>query len=64
MNFDSVNNKQLQEIERLAKELLVAMRKAHMGDEPLCKELARLAEQAGGVRVSRYDEADNGYKGY
>jgi hypothetical protein len=64
MDFEGVNNKQLQDIERLAKELLEAMRKAKLGEEPIYKDLVQLIEQAGGVRRARFDDTDTGYKGY
>ena len=64
MNFDEVNSKQLQDIERLAKELLEALRKAKLGTEPFYKELSGLIEQTESVRRARFDATDDGYKGY
>ncbi len=64
MNFEEVNNKQLMDLERLGKELLEALRKAKLGDEPFYKELAKMIEETEVTRRSRSDAADNGYKGF
>ncbi|MBA3871155.1 MAG: hypothetical protein H0X30_18590 [Anaerolineae bacterium] len=64
MNFEEVNNKQLMDLERLGKELLEALRKAKLGDEPFYKELAKMIEETEVTRRSRFDAADNGYKGF
>ena len=39
MNLDSLTDKHLHEIERLAKELLDVMRKAKLKDDPLAEQL-------------------------
>ena len=52
------------DIERLGKELLEALRKAKLGDEPFYKELAKVIEETEVTRRSRFDAADNGYKGF
>jgi hypothetical protein len=64
MKFEEVNNKMLMDIERLGKELLEALRKAKLGDEPFYKELAKVIEETEVTRRSRFDAADNGYKGF
>ena len=64
MNFEEVNNKQLMDLERLGKELLEALRKAKLGDDPFYKELAKMIEQTEITRRARFDAADNGYKGF
>ena len=64
MNFEEDNNKQLMDLERLGKELLEALRKAKLGDEPFYKELAKMIEETEVTRRSRFDAADNGYKGF
>jgi hypothetical protein len=64
MNFESVNNKQLNLIEQLSKDLLAILTKAKLGDEPICKELAALAKDATTERQSRFDEVDTDYKGF
>ena len=52
------------DLERLGKELLEAMRKAKLGDDPFYKELAKMIEQTEITRRARFDAADNGYKGF
>ena len=64
MNFEEVNNKHLMDLERLGKELLEALRKAKLGDDPFYKELAKMIEETEVTRRSRFDAADNGYKGF
>ena len=64
MNFDDVNNKQLMDLERLGKELLEALRKAKLGDDPFYKELAKMIEATEITRRARFDASDNGYKGF
>ncbi len=64
MNFEEVNNKQLMDLERLGKELLEALRKAKLGDDPFYKELAKMIEETEVTRRARFDASDNGYKGF
>lgn len=64
MNFEQVNNKQLQDIERLTKELMEAMRKAGQSDDPLYRDLAKMLERTEIERRARYDANDSGYKGF
>lgn len=64
MNFEEVNNKQLMDLERLGKELLEALRKSKLGDDPFYKELAKMIEETEVTRRARFDASDNGYKGF
>jgi lipase chaperone LimK len=64
MNFDALPNKQLSQIEQLAKELLTALTKAKLGDELICKQLAALVQEATTERQTRFDAADERYKGF
>ncbi len=65
MNFTSVQNKHLGQIEQLTKDLLLILtKKAKLSDEPICKELALLAKEASEERLQRFDAADNQYKGF
>jgi hypothetical protein len=54
----------LQDVERLAKELLLALRKAKLMDEPVFGALQTLEQEAGAVRRSRFDEKDHVTRGY
>ena len=64
MNLESVPNKQLHQIEQLAKELADVLMKAKLQDEPLCQTLIELAKEATAERQSRFDEADTRFKGF
>lgn len=64
MNLENVTDKQLQEIERLARELGMALRQAKLQEEPLAHELHQLELEAGKIRRERYDGANSQYRGY
>ncbi len=64
MNFEHVNNKQLQDIERLVKELMEVLRKSGQSDDPIYRDLAKVLERAEVERRARFDANDSGYKGF
>lgn len=64
MNLESVSDKQLHEMERLASELLVLMKKAKLTDDPLYTNLRMLKEATENLRRERFDEDYPRYKGY
>lgn len=64
MNFDSIQNKQLNEIEQLANALLALLVKAKMGDELITVQLRELAKEASAERVARFDGSDKQFKGF
>lgn len=64
MNLDTLSDKHLHEIERLAKELLDVLRKAKLKDEPIAEQLHQLEIQAGNLRRERFDAANPEYRGY
>lgn len=64
MNLDSLSDKNLQEVERLAKELLLVLRKSKLMEEPLFTELQTLEQEAGSLRRSRFDAKDHVTRGY
>jgi hypothetical protein len=64
MKFETINNKQLNQIEQLSKELLLVLTKAKLNNEPICKELAALAREATAERQARFDSVDTAYKGF
>ncbi|HLV36814.1 MAG TPA: hypothetical protein VKY59_16945 [Spirillospora sp.] len=64
MNLDTVSDKNLQELERLSRELLLLMRKANLKDDLLVEALYRLERQAGDLRRERFDAANQEYSGY
>jgi hypothetical protein len=64
MNLENAQNKHLQEIERLTKELLTMLLKAKLGHELICNELAELSQKATKERQARFDKLDNQFQGY
>ena len=64
MNLDTVSDKQLHELERLAKELLEAMRRAKLLDQPIIELLRALESEAEKARRERFDEVNPEFRGY
>jgi hypothetical protein len=64
MNLDTVSDKHLHELERLAGELLAVIQKAKLKDDLLVAALRQLEYETGQVRRSRYDTAASEYSGY
>ena len=64
MNLEAVSDKHLQEMERLAGELLLVMRQAKLQGEPLAEYLNALKLETGEARRKRFDTADREYNGY
>ena len=64
MNLEMLNDKQLNEMERLVSELVVLMKRTKLADDPLYLTLTNLKNAAGGVRQERFDQHDTRYQGY
>lgn len=64
MNLDETSDKHLQDMERLAKELLEVIRRAKFQDPLLIERLQALEQEAGKARRERFDEANPEFKGY
>lgn len=64
MNFETLSTKQVNEIERLTKELLLAMRKAKLQDSPITESLRLMEQQLGEIRRTRFDAANPEYHAY
>lgn len=64
MNLETVSDKHLHELERLAGELLAVIRQAKLLDEPVTEAIRMLQHQAGEVRRSRFDATNRDYLGY
>lgn len=64
IDLEPVDDKQLHELERLGKELLNAMKKARLTEEPLYHDIAALVNEAEKLRRARFDEKDNQYTGF
>ncbi|MBE2271901.1 MAG: hypothetical protein IAE80_26945 [Anaerolinea sp.] len=64
MNLDGINQKDLNELERLTRELIAQMRKAKLTNEPLVDALAAFERELSDLRRERFDASNPGYKGY
>jgi hypothetical protein len=64
MNLDPLSNKQLGELERLARELLSALRDAKLQEEPVAEALRAFEREVGNTRRARFDESNPEYHGY
>lgn len=64
MNLESLNDKQLNEVERLASELAALLKRTKFANDPLYLTLTNLKYAAGGVRQERFDQHDSKYQGY
>lgn len=64
MNLETVSDKHLHELERLAGELLAVIRQAKLQDAPEAETVRLLIQQAGEVRRARFDTANREYLGY
>ncbi len=62
--METLSDKHLQDLERLAQELLAVMRHAKLKDKTLTEALDALQSQAGKIRRERFDSANPEYHGY
>ncbi len=64
MNLETVSRKDLNEMERLSRDLLALLRKAKLQNEPLAESLHAFETELGNMRRERFDEVNPGYRGY
>jgi hypothetical protein len=64
MKLETISSKQLNEMERLSRELVTLMRKTKLQDEPLAAALHQLEVEIGKIRRIRFDEANPEYHAY
>jgi hypothetical protein len=64
MNLETISDKQLHELERLAKELLEMMRKSKLLNQPITDLLRGLASETEKARRERFDEVNSEFQGY
>ena len=64
MNLENIPQKQLGELERLTREIQVALRKAKLQDEPLLEALRLFEQELGETRRKRFDNTNPEYRGY
>lgn len=58
MGLDQIPDKALHDVERLAEELLLALRRAKLQDEPVTPLLRELVSRTADERRARFDAAD------
>ena len=64
MNFETLDDKKLQEVERLLNELTQLIHKAKLNNDPIYEALLQLRDAAGILRQKRFDEHDRSFQGY
>ena len=64
MNLDNIPQKHLTELERLAREIQIALRRANLHNEPLNESLRLFEQELGEARRKRFDETNPEYRGY
>lgn len=63
-SLDSISRKQLNELENCVRELLGAMKKSKLMDDPLVEPLKALEQKLGKARRARFDVNNPEYKGF
>ena len=64
MNLETISLKQVNELEYRVRELLIAMRKAKLQNDPLAESLKLLEQELGKARCERFDAANSEYQAY
>ncbi len=64
MELESISDKNVQELERLTRELLNLLKRSKIHDETLVEALKDLESKVGEVRRARFDEANPQYHSY
>jgi hypothetical protein len=64
MDLSNIPDKSLHELERLAGELLVALKHAKLSDAPITEVLRDFQLQTGAERRVRYDASEGQYSHY
>ena len=64
MNLETISQKDLNELERLSRELLALLRKTKLQNEPVADSLHAFELALGDLRRQRFDELNSGYRGY
>ena len=64
MNLDSISSKFVGELEQKVYQLLLAMRKAKLQDDPIYASLQKMEQELGQARRERFDEDHPKYQGY
>lgn len=64
MNLENVPQKNLNELERLAREMQLLLRKSKLNNEPLAKLLSEFEAELSQLRRERFDAANPKYHSY
>jgi len=64
MNLETISQKQLNDLEQQAKQLLVTIRRAKLENNPLVEALQQLEHALGEARRERFDTATSEYQSY
>lgn len=64
MNLETVPQKNLNELERLAREMQLLLRKSKLNNEPLAKLLSEFEAELSQLRRERFDAANPKYHSY
>jgi DNA gyrase/topoisomerase IV subunit A len=64
MEFDSVSQKRINELEQLTTQLLKTMRNAKLQHEPIYASLQEFEQKLGEERRIRFDKTNSQYNGY
>ncbi len=64
MELETISDKNIQELERLTRELLNVIKRAKIQDEKLIDALKDLEAKVGEIRRTRFDESNPQYHGY
>jgi hypothetical protein len=64
MSLETISQKQLNELERCVENLLTAMRKTRMLQDPLVESLKALEHQLGEARRKRFDQSTPEFRGF
>ena len=64
MNLETISQNHLSHLELCVTEMLLAMRKAKLQNEPLFASLKELEHQLGEIRRERFDSVNSDYGSY
>lgn len=64
MSLETISQKQLNELERCVQNLLTAMRKTRMLQDPLVESLKALEHKLGEARRKRFDQSTPEFRGF
>jgi hypothetical protein len=63
MNIETLNNRQLGEIEQTGDKFLQALKRGKLSDNELYQQIHKLVDEVGRERRRRFDQVDPGHLG-